>query len=59
MITAMANVSSTDIIVSVTGRSRASRSRCSSTPQAKNSGTVTTMDSSGSTPSRECDHQAR
>ena len=59
MITAMANVSSTDIIVSVTGRSRASSSRCSSTPPAKNSGTVTTMDSSGSTPSRACDHQAR
>ena len=50
MTSAIANVSSTDIMVSVAGRSRASSSRCMPTPAAKNSGTVTTSESSGSRP---------
>ena len=52
MTSAIAKVSSTDIIVSVAGRSRESSSRCISTPTTKNSGTVTTSESSGSRPVR-------
>ena len=47
---AIAKVSSTDIIVSVAGRSREISSRCISTPTPKNSGTVTSRESSGSSP---------
>ncbi len=59
MVSAMANVSSTDIIVSVAGRNRARSSRCIPTPTAKNSGTVITRVSNGSIPVSRLNHQAR
>ena len=56
---AMEKVSSTDIIVSVAGRSRLISTRCMKTPIPKNSGTVTTSESSGSRPVWSVNHQAR
>ena len=50
MTSAIANVSSTDIIVSVAGRRRASSIRCMTTPTTKNSGTVISKETSGSIP---------
>ncbi len=56
---AMANVSSTDIIVRLIGRSRAISSRCIANPTTKNSGTVITSDSSGSSPVSRLKYHAR
>jgi hypothetical protein len=50
MTSATEKVSSTDIIVRVAGRSREMSSRCIATPVTKKSGTVTTSESSGSSP---------
>ncbi len=56
---AIEKVSSTDIIVRVAGRSREMSSRCISTPVTKNSGTVTTSESSGSRPVSVVKNHAR
>ena len=59
MTSATANVNSTDIIVTVAGRSREISSRWNPTPTTKNRGTVTTSDSSGSMPKRWLTSHAR
>ena len=59
MVSAIAKVSSTDIMVSVAGLSRAISARCTMTPSTKNSGTVKTRESSGSSPVLVVNHHAR
>jgi hypothetical protein len=59
MVRATANVSSTDMVVRLMGRSRDTRNRCIPYPTTKNSGTVMTSDSRGSSPERSWKNQAR
>ena len=59
MVSATANVSSTDMVVRLIGRSRDTRNRCIPYPTTKKSGTVMTSDSSGSRPEVSWKYQAR
>ena len=59
MVSETANVNSTDIMVIVAGFSRDTSRRCMRTPVTKNNGTVTTSDSSGSSPVCSWKYHAR
>ena len=58
IVSAIANVSSTDIIVSVAGRSRATSSRCIRTPMTKKRGTEMNSANNGSRPVLSWNDQA-